>query len=88
MYNGSDAPPQYFAPPSASKINPNQAGASPGMEMPPYGAPPGAPYANGPQESGVMRNEGDAEQGQSQPLPPRPQPAKEKLRGIVGRFRR
>jgi hypothetical protein len=90
MYNGQDAPPQYFAPPGASKMNPSQGGvAQPGMEMPQYGTPPAPQYASGPQESGVVRNDmGDVEQGQSQQLPPRPQQAKEKLKGIVGRFRR
>lgn len=86
MYNNADAPPQYFAPPGASKTNPNQQG----VEMPQYGAPMyGAPQ--GPQQSGVVG--GDVEQGNGQSqsqsqLPPRPQQAKEKLKGIVGRFRR
>ncbi|KAH3948309.1 hypothetical protein HBI56_126510 [Parastagonospora nodorum] len=81
MYNNADAPPQYFAPPGASKASPNQQG----VEMPQYGAPVYS-TPQGPQQSGVVG--GDVEQGQSQALPPRPQQAKEKLRGIVGRFRR
>jgi len=84
MYNNADAPPQYFAPPGASKASRNQQG----VEMPVYGAPVhGAPQ--GPQQSGVVGDdvEQGSGQGQSQ-LPPRPQQAKEKLKGIVGRFRR
>jgi hypothetical protein len=71
-------------------MNPSQNGSAPGMEMPQYGAPQGPQYASGPQESGVVNGggHGDVEQGQSQQLPPRPQQAKEKLKGIVGRFRR
>ncbi|KAL5115309.1 hypothetical protein ACEQ8H_006822 [Pleosporales sp. CAS-2024a] len=90
MYYGSNVPPQYFTPAGASKMEANQ-----GMEMRAYAVPPAAAaagpaaagQANGGQESGVVRsgNEGgDVEQQ----LPPRPQQAKEKLRGIVGRFRR
>ena len=90
MYNGGDAPPQYFAPPSATKANPNQSGQP--MEMPQYGAPVGmAPVgmAPGPQQSGVVGGSGDVEQGGSQALPPRPpQKAKAVLKGFTDRFRK
>jgi hypothetical protein len=81
----NDAPPQYFAPPGASKVNPSQGGA---MEMPQYGAP----MAQGPQQSGVVGSGpmGDVEQGSSAPqdLPPRPPQAKMALKSFVGRFRK
>lgn len=90
MYNGGDAPPQYFGPPGATKTNPNQSGRP--MEMPQYGAPQyGAPMAPGPQQSGVVGgSNGDVEQGPSQgDLPPRPpQKAKAVLKGFTDRFRR
>ncbi|KAF2627966.1 hypothetical protein BU25DRAFT_340545, partial [Macroventuria anomochaeta] len=87
MYNGGDAPPQYFAPPGATKVNPNQSGQQ--MEMPQYGAP----VAQGPQQNGVVGgnggNGGDVEQGGSQALPPRPpQKAKAVLKGFTDRFRK
>ncbi|KAI4673229.1 uncharacterized protein J4E88_008841 [Alternaria novae-zelandiae] len=85
LYQNTDAPPQYFAPPppGATKMNPNQ-GAQ-GMEMPVYGAPPqGVPQQAGPQQSGFVGS--DVEQGQSQELPPRP--AKAKIMGVLDRFRR
>lgn len=85
MYNGGDAPPQYFAPPGATKANPNQSGRP--MEMPQYGVP----MAQGPQESGVVGgSNGDMEQGGSGgqlPLRP-PQKAKSVLKGITDRFRK
>jgi hypothetical protein len=86
MYNGGDAPPQYFAPPGATKANPNQSGGQP-MEMPQYGAPAG--MSQGPQQSGVVGASGDVEQGGSQALPPRPpQKAKAVLKGFTDRFRK
>ncbi|PSN63445.1 hypothetical protein BS50DRAFT_577185 [Corynespora cassiicola Philippines] len=98
MYNGSDPPPGYFAPPGATKTNPNQAP----MEMPQYGMPPpqqpGA-YPVGPQQYGVVGGsssdpEGQYQQQQQQQqqqnsqLPPRPQAAKVALTNFVSRFRR
>jgi hypothetical protein len=99
LYNHADAPPQYFAPPGASKMNPQQ---GPSMEMPQYGgsapqygggapqygaALQGASAPQGPQQSGVVG--ADVEQGQqNQELPPRPQQARAALRGMVDRFRR
>ena len=52
--------------------------------MPQYGAPQGG------QQSGVVGTSAsvDVEQGQTQPLPPRPQAAKAKVMGFVERFRR
>jgi hypothetical protein len=83
LYQNTDAPPQYFAPPGATKVNPHQ-GAQ-GMEMPMYGAPPqGVAQQAGPQQSGVIG--ADVEQGQTQELPPRP--AKAKIMGVLDRFRR
>ncbi|RYN64563.1 hypothetical protein AA0118_g3796 [Alternaria tenuissima] len=85
LYQNTDAPPQYFAPPppGATKANPNQGAQA--MEMPLYGAPPqGVPQQTGPQQSGVIG--ADVEQGQTQELPPRP--AKAKLMGVLDRFRR
>ncbi|RMZ66674.1 hypothetical protein GMOD_00002033 [Pyrenophora seminiperda CCB06] len=78
LYQNTDAPPQYFAPPGASKTNPSQAAA---MEMPQYGA-----SQTGPQQGGVVG--GDMEQGRvpTQELPPRP--AKAKLMGVLERFRK
>ncbi|KAH7076590.1 hypothetical protein BKA63DRAFT_285834 [Paraphoma chrysanthemicola] len=85
QYFNNDAPPQYFAPPGATKVNGNQNAS--GMEMPQYGvAPPQSA-----QESGVVggsSRHGDVEQGQTAALPPRPQQAKAALRGFVDRFRR
>jgi hypothetical protein len=84
LYNGGDAPPQYFAPPGATKANPNQNG----QQMEPYGAPTtqGPPVAQGPQQSGVV-GAGDVEQGAG--LPPRPpQKAKAVLKGFTDRFRK
>lgn len=82
MYNGSDAPPQYFAPQPANKPYGQQ---GPSMEMPQYGGPTAQSSApQGPQQSGVVG--GDVEQGQSsQQLPPRPKAAMTKL---MDRFRR
>ncbi|KAF3001429.1 hypothetical protein E8E13_007826 [Curvularia kusanoi] len=90
MYNGTDAPPQYFAPPGATKMNPNQGGPGQGMEMPQYGMPPnGVPQ--GPQQSGVVGSgnaNADVELG-GQALPPRPpQKAKAVLKGFTERFRK
>ena len=95
MYNGNDAPPQYFAPPGATKTNPNQTGAA-AMEMPQWVPPPGPPPpAMGMQQTGFVGASGgpmgDVEaqnQGQNEQLPPRPQQAKEKLSNFVSRFRR
>lgn len=90
MYNGTDAPPQYFAPPppGATKMNPNQQ-AGQQMEMPPYGAPPPQMAApQGPQQSGVIGS-GNADVELGQALPPRPpQNAKTMLRGFTERFRK
>lgn len=90
MYNG-DAPPQYFAPQGASKVNPNQGG----MEMPMYGQAGGVAMPQGQQQSGVVGSgsgmgggNGDVEQQQGQQLPPRPQQAKAALRGMLDRFRK
>lgn len=83
MYNGTDAPPGYFAPPGATKANPNQhqTGAQQ-MEMPLYGA-------QGPQQSGVVGGSGDADVESGQALPPRPpQKAKAMLKGFTERFRK
>ena len=77
MYNGNDAPPQYFGPPGATKVSANQAGG-PGMEMPQYG---------GQQTSGVVGGNADVE-AQNAQLPPRPQAAKGKLSGVLDRLRR
>lgn len=85
LYQNTDAPPQYFAPPppGATKMNPNQGAQA--MEMPLYGAPAqGVPQQTGPQQSGVIG--ADVEQGQTQELPPRP--AKAKIMGVLDRFRR
>jgi hypothetical protein len=78
LYNNSDAPPQYFAPPGPAKVNHSQ---GQGVEMPMYAAPQGQ------QQSGVVGG-ADVEQGQSQQLPPRPQQAKAVLKGVLGRFKR
>ncbi len=83
LYNNSDAPPQYFPPPGASKVNANQTHGGPGMEMPQYG---------GQQTSGVVgagstANPVDVE-AQNAQLPPRPRAAKNKLSGVLDRFRR
>ncbi|KAJ4987414.1 ubiquitin-protein ligase Sel1 [Stagonosporopsis vannaccii] len=79
-YNGADAPPQYFAPPGATKASPSQ-----GMEMGQFGT----------QQSGVVGGNGgggggDVEQGgQGQALPPRPPiKAKAVLKGFTDRFRK
>ncbi|KAH8725314.1 hypothetical protein GQ44DRAFT_227069 [Phaeosphaeriaceae sp. PMI808] len=91
VYNNNDAPPQYFAPPGASKTHPNQHGQ--GVEMPQYGVPLGQ------QQNGVVgsstqqqpqQQHNDVEQGQiPAQLPPRPpQQAKAALKGFVDRFRR
>ncbi|KAE8822699.1 hypothetical protein HRS9139_10039 [Pyrenophora teres f. teres] len=88
LYQNTDAPPQYFAPPGASKTNPSQATASasaaPAMEMPLYGS-----SQPGPQQAGVVGSgSADVEQGRvpTQELPPRP--AKAKLMGVLERFRK
>ncbi|KAJ4355280.1 hypothetical protein N0V95_003035 [Ascochyta clinopodiicola] len=83
LYNGGDAPPGYFAPPGASKANPNQSGAQT-VEMPMYGAPVGG------QQSGVVGGSaGDVEQGRTEELPPRPpQKVKAVLKGFTDRFRK
>ncbi|KAH9879302.1 hypothetical protein J1614_002741 [Plenodomus biglobosus] len=99
LYQNSDAPPQYYPPPRATKMDPNQRG---GVELPQYGVPGqqsgvvGAPGLQGGQMSGVVgagpAGHGDVEQGGSstntQALPARPETAKSKLMGVVGRFRR
>lgn len=93
MYNGNDAPPQYFAPPGATKTNPNQMGAA-AMEMPQWQPPQGPPPpAMGQQQMGFVGGSGGAmgdveAQSQNEQLPPRPQQAKEKLSNFVSRFRR
>lgn len=86
LYQNNDAPPQYFAPPGATKVNGNQRTEGAGMEMPHYGAPQGA------QQSGIVGASqpvnGDVE-AQNQPqLPPRPQAAKAKIMGFVERFKK
>lgn len=87
LYQNTDAPPQYFAPPGATKANPNQGGVNE-VELPNYGTPP-PQQQGGYQQSGVIGSEnrmGDVEHGQTQELPPRP--AKAKLVGMLDRFRR
>ncbi|KAF2846833.1 hypothetical protein T440DRAFT_220222 [Plenodomus tracheiphilus IPT5] len=92
LYQNTDSPPQYFAPPvGATKMSPSQGGGG-GVEMSGYGAPQGG------QVNGVVgANTGDVEQGgssgmqsqsQTPGLPPRPETARTKLMGVVGRFRR
>lgn len=74
QYMGNDAPPQYFAPPGATKMSPNQHHGN-GVEMPLYGASQGMPQ--GAQQNGVVgpsasasgsgSGSGDLEQGHAQP---------------------
>ncbi|USP77229.1 uncharacterized protein yc1106_04503 [Curvularia clavata] len=90
VYHNSDAPPQYFAPPAPSKLNPNQQGPVYAMEMGQYGGPaPPPPAQTGPQQSGVVGGS-DAQQPQSQETPQQlpPRPAQAKIMGMLGRFRR
>ncbi|KAF2662981.1 hypothetical protein K491DRAFT_10285 [Lophiostoma macrostomum CBS 122681] len=90
VYNGNDAPPQYYAPPGTAKPS----GTQNAMEMPEYVGPPApalAPtggYPMGPQQTGVMGGGPQDVESQNQQLPPRPQQAKEKLSNFVSRFRR
>ncbi|KAI8939923.1 hypothetical protein NX059_003651 [Plenodomus lindquistii] len=99
LYQNTDAPPQYYPPPGATKMNPNQ-GQPNHVELPQYGVPGGASGPQGAQQSGVVGagagagagESGDVEQGSSstgpQELPARPETAKTKLMSVVGRFRR
>jgi len=92
LYHNTDAPPQYFAPPGATKANQNQGVGAGGVELPSYGVA----GPQGGQQSGVVgagegaSGSGPVDQAESstQGLPPRPETAKTKLMGMVGRFRR
>ncbi|KAF2132536.1 hypothetical protein P153DRAFT_284257 [Dothidotthia symphoricarpi CBS 119687] len=83
-----DAPPGYFAPQGASKMNPDQR-AGGAVEMGQFSGEMAA-GAQGAQQSGVVGSSaGNADlEAQGQALPPRPQPAKVAVRGFMDRFRR
>lgn len=106
LYQNTDSPPQYYPPPGATKMHPQQGGAA-GVELPQYGTTaaarpaisgfPGPGMLQGGQTNGFVGSgsgagpHGDVEQGglSAQPvLPARPETAKTKLMGVVGRFRR
>lgn len=95
LYHNTDAPPQYFAPPGATKADPSQGGGAGGVELGQYG-PAGPAGLQGGQQSGFIgagegtSGSGHGEQTESSTpgLPPRPESAKTRLKGMVGRFRR